>query len=76
MLNAVALGGDNLIFYVKNVNQTVCPFSVNVSYKFFFCAAAAEASAIEEVGSGEIDLELGSSFLNRLEKNLGAVIVK
>jgi len=49
---------------------------VNVSYCFFFCAAAAEVSAIEEVGSGEIDLKLGSSFMHLAWKNVGAVIVK
>ena len=41
----------------------------NVSYCFFFCAAAAEASAIEEVGSGEIDLELGF-FVSDLRSGL------
>ena len=46
----------------------------NVSYCFFFCAAAAEALATEEVGSGEIGLEPGSSFLNQFGKKLGAVI--
>ena len=37
----------NLIFHAENVNQIVCP---------------TEASAIEEVGAGEIDLELGSGW--------------
>ena len=36
---------------------------VNVSYCLFFCAATAKASAMEDAGSGEIDLELGSSFM-------------
>ena len=42
-----------LIFDAKNVNQIVGP---------------AEVSAIEEVGSGEIDLELSSSFMILLGK--------
>ena len=48
----------------------------HVSYCFFFCAAAAEASAIEEVSSGEIDLKLGSSFMHLAWKNVRAVIIK
>ena len=41
-----------------------------VSYCFFFFTAAAEASAIEEVGSGEIDLELGFLVSDLAWKNL------
>ena len=81
-LNAVALGSDNLIFYAENVNQIVFPFRVfsrvftfqtivvfhpQIDCFFFFCAAAAEASAIEEVGSGEIDLR---NFGTDRERNL------
>ena len=49
-----------------------------VSYRFLFCAAAAEASAIEQVSLGEIDLELCCTFIiyDLAWKNLGAVKVK
>ena len=50
LLNAVALGSDNLIFMPKTSIKLSALFSV--SYCFFFCAAAAEASVIKEVGSG------------------------
>ena len=45
-----------------------CSSLVNVSYCLFFCAVTAKTSAMEDAGSGEIDLELGSSFMIWLGK--------
>ena len=57
-----------LFKYPFQRRATLLLFLVNVSYCFLFCAVAAEASAIEEVSLGEIDLELCSSFMIWLGK--------